>query len=119
MKNTVEDESENQPDEIPRDTQIKNQYIESPSANDVQQNQVNQITPSYPVGQQYEVLQEQQQFNNIQSGSGGGMYYGMEQGYQQEQNYIAMGNEVNQAYEEGQDNLENAEYQINQDEEGS
>ena len=118
MKNTVEDESENQPDEIPRDTQLKNQYIESPSANDVQQNQVNQITPSYPVGQQYEVLQEQQQFNNIQSGSGGGMYYGMEQGYQQEQNYLAMGNEVNQAYEEGQDNLEDAEYLINQDEEG-
>ena len=48
MKNTVEDESENQPDEIPRDTQLKNQYIESPSANDTQQNQINQMTPSYP-----------------------------------------------------------------------
>ena len=124
MKNTVEDESENQPDEIPRDTQLKNQYVESPSANDMQQNQINQITPTYPVGQQYEVIQEQQQFNNIQSGAGSGMYYGMQQGYQgyqQGQNYMVMGNEAiqaNQAYEEGEDNLENAEYQINQDEEG-
>ena len=116
MKNTVEDESENQPDEIPRDTQLKNQYIESPSANDMQQNQINQVTPSYPVSQQNEVIQEQQQFNNIQSGAGAGMYYGMEQGYQQNQNYIVTGNEA--AYEEGQDNLENFEYQINQDEEG-
>ena len=116
MKNTVEDESENQPDEIPRDTQLKNQYIESPSANDMQQNQINQVTPSYPVSQQNEVIQEQQQFNNIQSGAGAGMYYGMEQGYQQNQNYIVTGNEA--AYEEGQDNLENYEYQINQDEEG-
>ena len=118
MKNTVEDESENQPDEIPRDTQLKNQYIESPSANDTQQNQINQITPSYPAGQQYEVIQEQQQFSNIQSGVASGMNYGIEQGYQQNQNYMVMGNEVNEAYEEGQDNLENAEYQINQDEEG-
>ena len=116
MKNTVEDESENQPDEIPRDTQLKNQYIESPSANDMQQNQINQVTPSYPVSQQNEVIQEQQQFNNIQSGAGAGMYYGMEQGYQQNQNYKVTGNEA--AYEEGQDNLENYEYQINQDEEG-
>ena len=116
MKNTVEDESENQPDEIPRDTQLKNRYIESPSANDMQQNQINQVTPSYPVSQQNEVIQEQQQFNNIQSGAGAGMYYGMEQGYQQNQNYIVTGNEA--AYEEGQDNLENYEYQINQDEEG-
>ena len=116
MKNTAEDESENQPDEIPRDTQLKNQYIESPSANDMQQNQINQVTPSYPVSQQNEVIQEQQQFNNIQSGAGAGMYYGMEQGYQQNQNYIVTGNEA--AYEEGQDNLENYEYQINQDEEG-
>ena len=116
MKNTVEDESENQPDEIPRDTQLKNQYIESPSANDMQQNQINQVTPSYPVSQQNEVIQEQQQFNNIQSGAGAGMYYGMEQGYQQNQNYIVTGNEA--AYEEGQDNLENYENQINQDEEG-
>ena len=116
MKNTVEDESENQPDEIPRDTQLKNQYIESPSTNDMQQNQINQVTPSYPVSQQYEVIQEQQQFNNIQSGSGAGMYYGMGQGYQQNQNYIVTGNEA--AYEEGQDNLEDFEYQINQDEEG-
>ena len=107
MKNTVEDESENQPDEIPRDTQLKNQYIESPSANDMQQNQINQVTPSYPVSQQNEVIQEQQQFNNIQSGAGAGMYYGMEQGYQQNQNYIVTGNEA--AYEEGQDNLENYE----------
>ena len=118
MKNTVEDESENQPDEIPRDTQLKNQYIESPSANDTQQNQINQITPSYPAGQQYEVIQEQQQFSNIQSGVASGMNYGIEQGYQQNQNYMVMGNEMNEAYEEGQDNLENAEYQINQDEEG-
>jgi hypothetical protein len=116
MKNTVEDESENQPDEIPRDTQLKNQYIESPSANDMQQNQINQVTPSYPVSQQNEVIQEQQQFNNIQSEARAGMYYGMEQGYQQNQNYIVTGNEA--AYEEGQDNLENYEYQINQDEEG-
>ena len=123
MKNTVEDESENQPDEIPRDTQLKNQYIESPSANDMQQNQLNQITQSYPVGQQYEIIQEQQQFNNIQSGAGSGMSFGLEQGYQgyqQAQNYMVMeneGNQINQAYEEGQENLENFEYQ-NQDEEG-
>ena len=121
MKNTVEDESENQADEIPRDTQLNNQYIESPSANDMQNNQ---ISPTYPINQQYEVIQEQQQFNNIQSAAGSGMYYGIEQaekGYNQGQNYMVMENEVNQvnqAYEEGQDNLENAEYQFNQDEEG-
>ena len=124
MKNTVEDESENQPDEIPRDTQFKNQYVESPSTHDMQQNQINQITPSYPVGQQYEVMQEQQQFKNIQSGAVSGMYFGLEQGYQgyqQDQNYMVMENEanqINQAYEEGQENLENFEYQ-NEDEEGN
>ena len=118
MRNPSEkEEGEEQQDDIPRDTQLKYQYIESPSVNDNQQN-ANIVSPVNPAGQQYEVaLGGDQNINNLS-----GNYYAEAQGQQQMQsNEIIMqnaANQLNQAYSAAQENQENVEEeQIIQDNE--
>ena len=104
-------------DEIPRDTQINNQYIESPSAHSNQVNQQNQIQ----TGQQQQILiQGGEQINNINQLNQAGMQYQVQQGSQMIQQQFNQGrvqyqiNQANQEYEEQQNEQENAEYQENQ-----
>ena len=109
MKNSSEkEEGEEQQDDIPRDTQLKDQYIESPSVNDNQQN-LNIVSPTNPSGQQYEIAIGGDQYINNLSGN----YYTAAQGQQQIQsNEIIMqnaANQLNKAYSAGQENQEIAE----------
>ncbi len=95
------EEGEEQQDDIPRDTQLKYQYIESPSVNDNQQNS-NIVSPVNPAGQQYEeAIEGDQNINNLS-----GNYYAAAQGQQQMQsNEIIMqnaANQLNQAYSAAQ-----------------
>ena len=53
-KASEKEEGEEQQDDIPRDTQLKYQYIESPSITDDQQN-ASIVSPVNPTGQQYQV----------------------------------------------------------------
>jgi len=109
MKNSSEkEEGEEQQDDIPRDTQLKDQYIESPSVNDNQQN-LNIVSPTNPSGQQYEIAVGGDQYINNLSDN----YYAATQGQQQIQsNEIIMqnaANQLNQVYSAGQGNQEIAE----------
>ena len=60
-----QEEAEIQPDEIPKDTQINNQYIESPSSPENQQNQLNQM--NIQTGEQIAVNQGEEYQNNNQT----------------------------------------------------
>ena len=110
-------EGEEQQDDVPRDTLLKYQYIESPS-NYNQQNQINQISQ---MNQQYEIIQDEDQYNNIQAG----INYVIEQGNQVKQPYyINMEGQTqeNQKFQEEQENFEsqqNIVYQIEQENEGN
>ena len=110
-----QDEGKDQQDDVPRDTVLKCQYIESQSANYNRQNQVNQISQ---MNQQYEIIQDEEQYNNIQAG----MSYSMEQGNQLNQPYytnIEAQAQENQEFQEEHENFEeqqNIVYQIEENE---
>ena len=113
-----QEEGEEQQDEVPMDTLLKYQYIESPSANYNQQNQINQISQENQINQQYEIFQGEE-YNNNQAG----INYAMEQGNQVIQpNYVNIEDQAqeNQEYEEeNYENQENVENQIEQENEGN
>ena len=113
-----QDKGEDQQDDVPKDTLLKYQYIESPSTNYNQQNQINKISQ---MNQQYEIIHDEDQYNNIQDG----MNYVMEQGNQVNQPYyinIEDQTQENQEFQEEQENFENQQnlmYQIEQENEGN
>ena len=108
---------ETQQDDIPRDTQLNNQYIESPLSHDNQQTttQVNQVNQINQINQDNQINQTDQQYILLQQqGEQEGQYIINQDGAQyQAQQGEQLINQVNQQqYEE---NPQNVEYQINQE----
>ena len=106
---------ETQQDDIPRDTQLNNQYIESPLSHDNQQTttQVNQVNQINQINQDNQINQTDQQYILLQQqGEQEGQYIINQDGAQyQAQQGEQLINQVNQQqYEE---NPQNVEYQIN------
>ena len=139
MGNTTDNEEggEVQKDEIPRDTQVDRQYLESPSNNDVRDNQdvqVNQInqdnqaniiteSPNKQINQKTEIQinelnqMDPNQINQINQMEGTNQNYIMMQGGVQ-QNSTGQGGvmqyEIKQGSQEIQPNLEQVQYEVNQ-----
>ena len=139
MGNTTDNEEGGEPqkDEIPRDTQVDRQYLESPSNNDVRDNQdvqVNQInqdnqaniiteSPNKQINQKTEIQinelnqMDPNQINQINQMEGTNQNYIMMQGGVQ-QNSTGQGGvmqyEIKQGSQEIQPNLEQVQYEVNQ-----
>ena len=139
MGNTTDNEEGGEPqkDEIPRDTQVNRQYLESPSNNDVrdnqdvqanqinQDNQANIITesPNKQINQKTEIQinelnqMDPNQINQINQMEGTNQNYIMMQGGVQ-QNSTGQGGvmqyEIKQGAQEIQPNIEQVQYEVNQ-----
>ena len=139
MGNTTDNEEGGEPqkDEIPRDTQVNRQYLESPSNNDVRDNQdvqVNQInqdnqaniiteSPNKQINQKTEIQinelnqMDPNQINQLNQMEGTNQNYIMMQGGVQ-QNSTGQGGvmqyEIKQGSQEMQPNIEQAQYEVNQ-----
>lgn len=103
------DGEEEQQDDVPRDTQLKYQYIESP-VSDNHFNQINQVSPVNQINQQYEIIQGAEQYNNQ-----AGINYAIQQGAQTFQpTYMNIENQA-QEYQEYEEGRENQEYEEGQE----
>ena len=143
MGNTTDEEEggEAQKDEIPRDTQLDRQYIESPSNKDIQDNQeiqtnqinqvnqVSKIITESPINQMNQVIIQEKQINelnkidpnqinkinqNIEQSNQN--YFMMQEGGQQ--NSIGQGGvmqyNIQQGTQEIQPNIEQVQYEVSQ-----